>query len=377
MNLTNLTILDSKRNVIQEGKIEKEMKNTSTPVTLENNLIILNQAKRDTNPISKLDKINSQMRSGKLNSQASNKMIMRTNPKMLNVYENVTIYEVSNLVSENLLWLINIKKLLINWNPVANKFKKLDWNLVFTLDEIATTRSGQVQSNSLILRETMINLLSDDILNPAFGPSSYLLDKLVSTNRHSQFIKELVVLFQLKRKYFARFSDEFALAVNNDINSENLRGKFQEINNIDYFQPRFNAVNTHLFSFKQNINEEELQEINKSVNELDVHTTLKAVDYQIHGLGLYKRINNFCKWLDNGIIQSQHSLNRLNQLKIRRDENKLDINYEKRIENNFEVWSTIKNIEAFMLSLEEQLSGEARIVGVTTPDITKVLNVSS
>lgn len=377
MNLTNLTILDSKRNVIQEGKIEKEMKNTSTQVTLENNLINLNQAKRDTNPISKLDKINSQMRSGKLNSQASNKMIMRTNPKMLNVYENVTIYEVSNLVSENLLWLINIKKLLINWNPVANKFKKLDWNLVFTLDEIATTRSGQVQSNSLILRETMINLLSDDILNPAFGPSSYLLDKLVSTNRHSQFIKELQVLFQLKRKYFARFSDEFALAVNNDINSENLRGKFQEINNIDYFQPRFNAVNTHLFSFKQNINEEELQEINKSVNELDVHTTLKAVDYQIHGLGLYKRINNFCKWLDNGIIQSQHSLNRLNQLKIRRDENKLDINYEKRIENNFEVWSTIKNIEAFMLSLEEQLSGEARIVGVTTPDITKVLNVSS
>ena len=377
MNLTNLTILDSKRNVIQEGKIEKEMKNTSTPVTLENNLIILNQAKRDTNPISKLDKINSQMRSGKLNSQASNKMIMRTNPKMLNVYENVTIYEVSNLVSENLLWLINIKKLLINWNPVANKFKKLNWNLVFTLDEIATTRSGQVQSNSLILRETMINLLSDDILNPAFGPSSYLLDKLVSTNRHSQFIKELQVLFQLKRKYFTRFSDEFALAVNNDINSENLRGKFQEINNIDYFQPRFNAVNTHLFSFKQNINEEELQEINKSVNELDVHTTLKAVDYQIHGLGLYKRINNFCKWLDNGIIQSQHSLNRLNQLKIRRDENKLDINYEKRIENNFEVWSTIKNIEAFMLSLEEQLSGEARIVGVTTPDITKVLNVSS
>lgn len=377
MNLTNLTILDSKRNVIQEGKIEKEMKNTSTQVTLENNLVNLNQAKRDTNPISKLDKINSQMRSGKLNSQASNKMIMRTNPKMLNVYENVTIYEVSNLVSENLLWLINIKKLLINWNPVANKFKKLDWNLVFTLDEIATTRSGQVQSNSLILRETMINLLSDDILNPAFGPSSYLLDKLVSTNRHSQFIKELQVLFQLKRKYFARFSDEFALAVNNDINSENLRGKFQEINNIDYFQPRFNAVNTHLFSFKQNINEEELQEINKSVNELDVHTTLKAVDYQIHGLGLYKRINNFCKWLDNGIIQSQHSLNRLNQLKIRRDENKLDINYEKRIENNFEVWSTIKNIEAFMLSLEEQLSGEARIVGVTTPDITKVLNVSS
>lgn len=377
MNLTNLTILDSKRNVIQEGKIEKEMKNTSTPVTLENNLVNLNQAKRDTNPISKLDKINSQMRSGKLNSQASNKMIMRTNPKMLNVYENVTIYEVSNLVSENLLWLINIKKLLINWNPVANKFKKLNWNLVFTLDEIATTRSGQVQSNSLILRETMINLLSDDILNPAFGPSSYLLDKLVSTNRHSQFIKELQVLFQLKRKYFARFSDEFALAVNNDINSENLRGKFQEINNIDYFQPRFNAVNTHLFSFKQNINEEELQEINKSVNELDVHTTLKAVDYQIHGLGLYKRINNFCKWLDNGIIQSQHSLNRLNQLKIRRDENKLDINYEKRIENNFEVWSTIKNIEAFMLSLEEQLSGEARIVGVTTPDITKVLNVSS
>lgn len=377
MNLTNLTILDSKRNVIQEGKIEKEMKNTSTPVTLENNLIILNQAKRDTNPILKLDKINSQMRSGKLNSQASNKMIMRTNPKMLNVYENVTIYEVSNLVSENLLWLINIKKLLINWNPVANKFKKLNWNLVFTLDEIATTRSGQVQSNSLILRETMINLLSDDILNPAFGPSSYLLDKLVSTNRHSQFIKELQVLFQLKRKYFARFSDEFALAVNNDINSENLRGKFQEINNIDYFQPRFNAVNTHLFSFKQNINEEELQEINKSVNELDVHTTLKAEDYQIHGLGLYKRINNFCKWLDNGIIQSQHSLNRLNQLKIRRDENKLDINYEKRIENNFEVWSTIKNIEAFMLSLEEQLSGEARIVGVTTPDITKVLNVSS
>lgn len=377
MNLTNLTILDSKRNVIQEGKIEKEMKNTSTPVTLENNLIILNQAKRDTNPILKLDKINSQMRSGKLNSQASNKMIMRTNPKMLNVYENVTIYEVSNLVSENLLWLINIKKLLINWNPVANKFKKLNWNLVFTLDEIATTRSGQVQSNSLILRETMINLLSDDILNPAFGPSSYLLDKLVSTNRHSQFIKELQVLFQLKRKYFARFSDEFALAVNNDINSENLRGKFQEINNIEYFQPRFNAVNTHLFSFKQNINEEELQEINKSVNELDVHTTLKAVDYQIHGLGLYKRINNFCKWLDNGIIQSQHSLNRLNQLKIRRDENKLDINYEKRIENNFEVWSTIKNIEAFMLSLEEQLSGEARIVGVTTPDITKVLNVSS
>lgn len=377
MNLTNLTILDSKRNVIQEGKIEKEMKNTSTQVTLENNLIILNQAKRDTNPISKLDKINSQMRSGKLNSQASNKMIMRTNPKMLNVYENVTIYEVSNLVSENLLWLINIKKLLINWNPVANKFKKLNWNLVFTLDEIATTRSGQVQSNSLILRETMINLLSDDIINPAFGPSSYLLDKLVSTNRHSQFIKELQVLFQLKRKYFARFSDEFALAVNNDINSENLRGKFQEINNIEYFQPRFNAVNTHLFSFKQNINEEELQEINKSVNELDVHTTLKAVDYQIHGLGLYKRINNFCKWLDNGIIQSQHSLNRLNQLKIRRDENKLDINYEKRIENNFEVWSTIKNIEAFMLSLEEQLSGEARIVGVTTPDITKVLNVSS
>ena len=377
MNLTNLTILDSKRNVIQEGKIEKEMKNTSTPVTLENNLVNLNQAKRDTNPISKLDKINSQMRSGKLNSQASNKMIMRTNPKMLNVYENVTIYEVSNLVSENLLWLINIKKLLINWNPVANKFKKLNWNLVFTLDEIATTRSGQVQSNSLILRETMINLLSDDILNPAFGPSSYLLDKLVSTNRHSQFIKELQVLFQLKRKYFARFSDEFALAVNNDINSENLRGKFQEINNIDYFQPRFNAVNTHLFSFKQNINEEELQEINKSVNELDVHTTLKAVDYQIHGLGLYKRINNFCKWLDNGIIQSQHSLNRLNQLKIRRDENKLDINYEKRIENNFEVWSTIKNIEAFMLSLEEQLSGEARIVGVTTPDISKVLNVSS
>lgn len=377
MNLTNLTILDSKRNVIQEGKIEKEMKNTSTQVTLENNLVNLNQAKRDTNPISKLDKINSQMRSGKLNSQASNKMIMRTNPKMLNVYENVTIYEVSNLVSENLLWLINIKKLLINWNPVANKFKKLNWNLVFTLDEIATTRSGQVQSNSLILRETMINLLSDDILNPAFGPSSYLLDKLVSTNRHSQFIKELQVLFQLKRKYFARFSDEFALAVNNDINSENLRGKFQEINNIDYFQPRFNAVNTHLFSFKQNINEEELQEINKSVNELDVHTTLKAVDYQIHGLGLYKRINNFCKWLDNGIIQSQHSLNRLNQLKIRRDENKLDINYEKRIENNFEVWSTIKNIEAFMLSLEEQLSGEARIVGVTTPDITKVLNVSS
>lgn len=377
MNLTNLTILDSKRNVIQEGKIEKEMKNTSTQVTLENNLVNLNQAKRDTNPISKLDKINSQMRSGKLNSQASNKMIMRTNPKMLNVYENVTIYEVSNLVSENLLWLINIKKLLINWNPVANKFKKLNWNLVFTLDEIATTRSGQVQSNSLILRETMINLLSDDILNPAFGPSSYLLDKLVSTNRHSQFIKELQVLFQLKRKYFTRFSDEFALAVNNDINSENLRGKFQEINNIDYFQPRFNAVNTHLFSFKQNINEEELQEINKSVNELDVHTTLKAVDYQIHGLGLYKRINNFCKWLDNGIIQSQHSLNRLNQLKIRRDENKLDINYEKRIENNFEVWSTIKNIEAFMLSLEEQLSGEARIVGVTTPDITKVLNVSS
>lgn len=377
MNLTNLTILDSKRNVIQEGKIEKEMKNTSTPVTLENNLVNLNQAKRDTNPILKLDKINSQMRSGKLNSQASNKMIMRTNPKMLNVYENVTIYEVSNLVSENLLWLINIKKLLINWNPVANKFKKLNWNLVFTLDEIATTRSGQVQSNSLILRETMINLLSDDILNPAFGPSSYLLDKLVSTNRHSQFIKELQVLFQLKRKYFARFSDEFALAVNNDINSENLRGKFQEINNIEYFQPRFNAVNTHLFSFKQNINEEELQEINKSVNELDVHTTLKAVDYQIHGLGLYKRINNFCKWLDNGIIQSQHSLNRLNQLKIRRDENKLDINYEKRIENNFEVWSTIKNIEAFMLSLEEQLSGEARIVGVTTPDITKVLNVSS
>lgn len=377
MNLTNLTILDSKRNVIQEGKIEKEMKNTSTQVTLENNLVNLNQAKRDTNPISKLDKINSQMRSGKLNSQASNKMIMRTNPKMLNVYENVTIYEVSNLVSENLLWLINIKKLLINWNPVANKFKKLNWNLVFTLDEIATTRSGQVQSNSLILRETMINLLSDDIINPAFGPSSYLLDKLVSTNRHSQFIKELQVLFQLKRKYFARFSDEFALAVNNDINSENLRGKFQEINNIDYFQPRFNAVNTHLFSFKQNINEEELQEINKSVNELDVHTTLKAVDYQIHGLGLYKRINNFCKWLDNGIIQSQHSLNRLNQLKIRRDENKLDINYEKRIENNFEVWSTIKNIEAFMLSLEEQLSGEARIVGVTTPDITKVLNVSS
>lgn len=377
MNLTNLTILDSKRNVIQEGKIEKEMKNTSTQVTLENNLVNLNQAKRDTNPISKLDKINSQMRSGKLNSQASNKMIMRTNPKMLNVYENVTIYEVSNLVSENLLWLINIKKLLINWNPVANKFKKLNWNLVFTLDEIATTRSGQVQSNSLILRETMINLLSDDILNPAFGPSSYLLDKLVSTNRHSQFIKELQVLFQLKRKYFARFSDEFALAVNNDINSENLRGKFQEINNIDYFQPRFNAVNTHLFSFKQNINEEELQEINKSVNELDVHTTLKAVDYQIHGLGLYKRINNFCKWLDNGIIQSQHSLNRLNQLKIRRAENKLDINYEKRIENNFEVWSTIKNIEAFMLSLEEQLSGEARIVGVTTPDITKVLNVSS
>lgn len=377
MNLTNLTILDSKRNVIQEGKIEKEMKNTSTQVTLENNLVNLNQAKRDTNPISKLDKINSQMRSGKLNSQASNKMIMRTNPKMLNVYENVTIYEVSNLVSENLLWLINIKKLLINWNPVANKFKKLDWNLVFTLDEIATTRSGQVQSNSLILRETLINLLSDDILNPAFGPSSYLLDKLVSTNRHSQFIKELQVLFQLKRKYFARFSDEFALAVNNDINSENLRGKFQEINNIEYFQPRFNAVNTHLFSFKQNINEEELQEINKSVNELDVHTTLKAVDYQIHGLGLYKRINNFCKWLDNGIIQSQHSLNRLNQLKIRRDENKLDINYEKRIENNFEVWSTIKNIEAFMLSLEEQLSGEARIVGVTTPDITKVLNVSS
>lgn len=377
MNLTNLTILDSKRNVIQEGKIEKEMKNTSTQVTLENNLVNLNQAKRDTNPISKLDKINSQMRSGKLNSQASNKMIMRTNPKMLNVYENVTIYEVSNLVSENLLWLINIKKLLINWNPVANKFKKMNWNLVFTLDEIATTRSGQVQSNSLILRETMINLLSDDILNPAFGPSSYLLDKLVSTNRHSQFIKELQVLFQLKRKYFARFSDEFALAVNNDINSENLRGKFQEINNIEYFQPRFNAVNTHLFSFKQNINEEELQEINKSVNELDVHTTLKAVDYQIHGLGLYKRINNFCKWLDNGIIQSQHSLNRLNQLKIRRDENKLDINYEKRIENNFEVWSTIKNIEAFMLSLEEQLSGEARIVGVTTPDITKVLNVSS
>ena len=350
MNLTNLTILDSKRNVIQEGKIEKEMKNTSTPVTLENNLIILNQAKRDTNPISKLDKINSQMRSGKLNSQASNKMIMRTNPKMLNVYENVTIYEVSNLVSENLLWLINIKKLLINWNPVANKFKKLNWNLVFTLDEIATTRSGQVQSNSLILRETLINLLSDDILNPAFGPSSYLLDKLVSTNRHSQFIKELQVLFQLKRKYFARFSDEFALAVNNDINSENLRGKFQEINNIDYFQPRFNAVNTHLFSFKQNINEEELQEINKSVNELDVHTTLKAVDYQIHGLGLYKRINNFCKWLDNGIIQSQHSLNRLNQLKIRRDENKLDINYEKRIENNFEVWSTIKNIERLFLT---------------------------
>lgn len=381
MNLSNLTILDRNRQVVQTG---------TTPVTQTPGVQPMPLSNSSENPlldtnlnIQKLEKLNSQLRTGKISTQASKKVIMRTNPKMLEKLENTSRHEATKLLIENLRWFIQIKKLIIGWNPIAEKYKKLNLdNLLLDpnlISENAETRANQILSNSFLLKETLTVLIEDPKHKPQYGPSEYFLNFLIENNSYSQFVKELQLLLEFKQKYFVKFSEKFAETINNGITSGNLTEVFKTMDNIDYFQPRYKLINNHVLNFK-NASENLHTSISNTITEIDDTEVndkkLKSVDYKIHALGLYKRINNFCSWLDNGIIQTQYTLNRLNSLKIRRTDDFQNINYEKQAETNFDVWAIIRDNEAFMKSLQENLNGDALVVGITTTDMLKVLNVS-
>lgn len=377
MNLSNLTVLDRNRQVIQTGTQTPGLQPISLSNSSENPLL-------DTNlNLKKLEKLNSQLRTGKINTQASKKVIMRTNPKMLEKLENTSRHEATKLLIENLRWFIQIKKLIIGWNPIAKKYKKLNLdNLILDpnlISENAETRANQILSNSFLLKETLTILIEDPKHKPQYGPNEYFLNFLIENNSYSQFVKELQLLLEFKQKYFVKFSEKFAETVNNGITSGNLTEVFKTMDNIDYFQPRYKLINNHVLNFK-NASENLHTSITNTITEIDDTEVndkkLKSVDYKIHALGLYKRINNFCSWLDNGIIQTQYTLNRLNSLKIRRTDDFQNINYEKQAETNFDVWAIIRDNEAFMKSLQENLNGDALVVGITTTDMLKVLNVS-
>lgn len=380
MNLTNLTILDNKRNIVQEAVLVNQ---NTAPVS---NILSNSSENPLQNPdlnITKLEKLNQQIRTGKISTNASRKVIMRTNPKMLEKLENTTRYEVTKLLIENLNWFIQIKKLIIGWNPIAEKYKRLnldglllDHNLI---SENAETRANQILENSMKLKETLMVLIEDPKHKPVYGPSEYFLKFLTDTNSHSQFIKELQLLLEFKQKYFMKFSEKFVEAVNGGIISNQLTNVFKSIDSIDNFQPRYKLINNHILNFRHS-SENLHVSINSEITNIDdneiSNKTLKSIDFKIHALGLHKRINNYCSWLDNGIIQTQYTLNRLNNLKIRRTDDFQNINYEKQAESNFDVWSIIRDNEAFMKSLQENLNGDALVVGLTTTDMLKYLNVS-
>lgn len=382
MNLTNLTILDNKRNVVQQGTNNASNQSTAPVSTVLSNSSENPLQSSDLN-ITKLEKLNQQIRTGKISTNASRKVIMRTNPKMLEKLENTTRYQVTKLLIENLNWFIQIKKLIIGWNPIAEKYKRLnldglllDQNLI---SENAETRANQILENSMKLKETLMVLIEDPKHKPVYGPSEYFLKFLTDNNSHSQFIKELQLLLEFKQKYFIKFSEKFAEAVNDGIISNQLTSVFKSMDSIDNFQPRYKLINNHIMNFRhssENLNISINSEItNIDDNEIS-NKTLKSTDFKIHALGLYKRMNNYCSWLDNGIIQTQYTLNRLNNLKIRRTDDFQNINYEKQAESNFDVWSIIRDNEAFMKSLQENLNGDALVVGMTTTDMLKYLNVS-
>ena len=380
MNLSNLTILDRNGQVVQTGTTASQTPGVQ-PIPLSNSS---ENPLLDTNlNIQKLEKLNSQLRTGKISTQASKKVIMRTNPKMLEKLENTSRHEATKLLIENLRWFIQIKKLIIGWNPIAEKYKKLNLdNLILDpnlISENAENRANQILSNSFLLKETLTILIEDPKHKPQYGPNEYFLNFLIENNSYSQFVKELQLLLEFKQKYFVKFSEKFAETVNDGIISGNLTEVFKTMDNIDYFQPRYKLINNHVLNFK-NASENLHTSITNTITEIDDTEVndkkLKSVDYKIHALGLYKRINNFCSWLDNGIIQTQYTLNRLNSLKIRRTDDFQNINYEKQAETNFDVWAIIRDNEAFMKSLQENLNGDALVVGITTTDMLKVLNVS-
>lgn len=383
MNLSNLTILDNNRQVVQTGTT-KPPQPPQPPKQMETLTNSSENPLLDPNiNIQKLEKLNQQLRTGKISTQASKKVIMRTNPKMLEKLENTTRLEVTKLLLENLKWSIQIKKLIIGWNPFTEKYKKLNFDGLLLdpnlISENAETRANQILTNSLLLKETLTLLIEDPKHKPQYGPSDYFLNLLVENNSHSQFIRELQLLLEFKQKYFVKFSDKFAESVNSGIISNQLTEVFKTMDSIEYFQPRYKLINNHILNFKNasdNLHTSISSEISSIEDNEVINKKLKSVDYKIHALGLYKRINNFCSWLDNGMIQTQYTLNRLNSLKIRRTDDFQNINYEKQAETNFDVWSIIRDNEAFMKSLQENLNGDALVVGITTTDMLKVLNVS-
>lgn len=327
--------------------------------------------------LSKLEDTYTLVQKGNMSNRDFQKTLMRTQPKLLTPISDITRISLNKKIKELMNWYISIKKILmtidltkplnvsdINYTKQKKFYSDLKELELFTNSERFDKRQSE------LVKSILEQLINDDLLKPIYSVSDKLIEFLIKTNRNTSFIKEIALCFGLYRKYISRLAENFSNDINNDAQIY--------FKTIDEVQPRFNMIFEHIKTCNHIYGNTRELNINTIIDQKDLSSINKELitTSEVSNLGLKKRLIEINKWLNNGLIHTQYSFNRLNNLKIRRNKRNMSKTFETPITNNYMVWCLLKDIESFMASIEDLLNGKSFLIGLNNIDTLEVLDVT-
>lgn len=327
----------------------------------------------------KLEDTYKKVQKGSTTEKDFQKTLLRTQPKLLTPINDKTRVELNRKLKELLNWYISLKKILIGYDE--NRILKdndIDYmvqkELRKTFKDLSQfTDSDRFDKHQSLLVKNMLKIfIKDNPIKPVFNVSNELISLLTKNDRTTSFVKEIALCFGLYRKYISKLAENFAkdIEMDNQIN-------FKHIDNI---QPRFTLINKHIQTSIKSLNPDTNRSLNLNSiiknDELNNINNNLVSNQEISAMGLRKRLTEINNWLNNGIIHTQNTYNRLNNLKVRRNERNHSKIFEPPIDNNYMIWCLMKDIEVLLLSMEDLLIGKSFIVGINSEDILEILDVT-
>lgn len=342
--------------------------------------------------VNKVKKLYTDFRTGHIQKEDFERKIFGLEPKILKKMTSASKKEILPILVETLKWLIQIKILIStgkNPNTPNQNFPFLINNIIEKDTHNNEDRNSLInlidkdpKKFSLEIYSFLRLFTEDDILNPKYKVdiSGYL------ANDRPNFLKEIVVLFELYCKYYETVSKDIIDSIENSdfSNTQDENIQFQEFKKLSEVQPRFQMINKHILS--SNLNEKITHNLDLTkigILPEDPIEASKILGISASQLGLKKRLDNLNAWLINGIIMVQVSINRIYALKpiSTFTPGALTVpglkNFAaKNAENIYDIWLIIEDTKSFLESLKGLIDGKAFITGVPSNNMLDILNVN-
>ena len=369
---------------IQPTQPTQSTQSTQTSETLQNNVMV--------NISDEILKIYSDVRTGKLSENDSNRKILKLNDSLNLDIDPEYKDKIRRTLMETLKWYIQLKLLISTSLKVDDlnafikelsfkhkKFKRFQklkedsivdifkgFNSIWTKGNLYADVSHVNHSKGILEFLKLFN--GDDLLNPVFKIDTEMVVYL--SNQRPTFLKEITVLFDLYSKVYDQISKDI------------LDSNILEVRTRTELQPRFDMINRHILSSNLSTKIDydiDLDKLGITDNTSDTNYKEYLNTISSSQLGLEKRLNFLNEWLTNGIVMIQSSLNRLNGLKP------ITQNGKSQIMNNvaaqpantkYQIWTILQDCKAFLESLKGLTDGTAYITGVASNELLDVLDVN-